>query len=67
MQDGIFRRSAAAAQDDERRERLAYLADLTLELRTLAEREGCETLAGLLALARTEALRQADIERGSSV
>lgn len=44
----------------ERRDRLAYLADLTLELKCLADAEGCPTLAGLLALAHAEALRQSE-------
>jgi hypothetical protein len=43
----------------ERRERLAYLADMLNELQTMASREDCETLAGLLALAHAEAMRKA--------
>lgn len=44
---------------DERRDRLSYIADLINELELLAAREqGCDTLVGLLALARAEAERQ---------
>lgn len=43
----------------ERREKLTYMADMLNELQTIAEKEGCETLAGLLALSQTEALRKA--------
>ena len=35
------------------------MADMLNELQTIAEKEGCETLAGLLALSQTEALRKA--------
>ena len=42
----------------EQRERLASLADMLSELQTMAEREGCETLAGLLGLSHAEARRQ---------
>ena len=42
----------------ERRERLEYLADLLSELQVLAEREGCEKLADLIALSRAEALEE---------
>ena len=45
----------------ERRERLAYLADMLSELQVIAASEGCETLAGLLALSHTEALRKASV------
>ena len=45
----------------ERRERLTYLADLLNELQVLAQREGCETLTGLLALSHAEALRKASL------
>jgi hypothetical protein len=40
------------------RDRLEYVADLLLELQAIATEEGCETLAGLLALSRAEALRK---------
>jgi hypothetical protein len=42
----------------ERLERLSYLADMISELQELAAREGCVTLAGLLALSHAEARRQ---------
>lgn len=48
---------------DERRERLAYLADLTLELKEMADREGCAVLSALLSLSHAEALRQAGATR----
>jgi hypothetical protein len=44
--------------DDDRTERLRYLADMVSELQDLASREGCVTLSGLLALAHLEALSQ---------
>ena len=44
--------------DLERSERLNYLADMLSELQDLASREGCVTLAGLLALSHVEAQRQ---------
>lgn len=37
-------------------DRLAYMADLLLELKDMATADGHATLAGLLALAHTEAL-----------
>jgi hypothetical protein len=48
-----------ALSDTDRAERLVYLADMVSELQDLAAREGCVTLAGLLALAHLEALTQA--------
>lgn len=42
----------------ERVERLSYLADMVSEMQDLAAREGCVTLAGLLALSHAEAQRQ---------
>jgi hypothetical protein len=39
-------------------DRLAYMADLLTELKDMADAEGRETLAGLLSLARAEALRK---------
>lgn len=42
----------------ERVERLSYLADMVGEMQDLAAREGCVTLAGLLALSHAEAQRQ---------
>ncbi|HPG89940.1 MAG TPA: hypothetical protein PLD46_09820 [Hyphomicrobium sp.] len=43
---------------DERAERLMYLADLLKELQDISAREGCVTLASLLALSHTEALNR---------
>lgn len=43
----------------ERAERLKYLADMVSELQEIASREGCVTLAGLLALAHVEAQQRA--------
>ncbi len=43
-----------------RRDRLVYIADMLRELEGLAKRDGCPTLAGLLALSSAEAQRQAD-------
>ncbi len=40
-------------------DRLEYLADLLLELQSIAVTCNCDTLAGLLALSHAEALRQA--------
>jgi len=39
-------------------DRLEYVADLLLELQSIAISSKCETLAGLLNLAHAEALRQ---------
>lgn len=50
-----------SSSSDDRTERLIYLADLVSELQDLAAREGCVTLAGLLALAHVEALTQARV------
>jgi len=44
--------------DLENAERLQYAADLLTELRTIAADLGCDTLAGILGLAHSEALRQ---------
>ncbi len=38
---------------------LTYLADMLSELQDVASRQGCVTLAGLLALSHVEALHQA--------
>jgi len=48
----------ALAPDPERRERLEYLADLLSELKTLAERERCDKLPGLIAKSREEAIAE---------
>lgn len=45
--------------NNERAERLIYLADMLGELQDMAAREGCVTLAGLLALSHVEAQQQA--------
>ncbi len=45
------------------RDRLEYIADLLLELQSIAKGTGCETLAGLLSLSHAEAVRKAG--RGS--
>ncbi len=42
-----------------RQDRLNYMADMLKEMQELASREGCPTLAGLLALSHAEAERQA--------
>ena len=42
------------------RDRLEYIADLLLELRTIASEAKCDTLAGLLSLSHAEALRRAN-------
>jgi hypothetical protein len=42
----------------ERTELLAYLADMLSEMQEIATRQGCDTLAGLLALSHAEAQRQ---------
>lgn len=49
----------AITDAESRAERLTYLADMVAELRTIAAREGCVTLAGLLDLAQVEAQNQA--------
>ena len=38
---------------------IEYMADMVQEMRVLAERTGCPTLAGILELAHSEALREA--------
>jgi hypothetical protein len=42
-----------------RSDQLEYLADLTLELKELADNLGCATLAGVLVVAYREAIIQA--------
>ena len=57
--------TAATSQSAlEKRERLAYLADMLREMQTIAEREGCEILAGLLGLSHAEAQREVTGRRG---
>ena len=36
-------------------DRLNYMADMLLEMRDMADHEGCKTLSGLLELAQAEA------------
>lgn len=57
---------ANTAQDDaeapaklSRADQLEYLADLTLELKEIADNLGCATLAGVLVVAYREAVIQA--------
>jgi hypothetical protein len=42
-----------------RSDQLEYLADLTLELKEIADNLGCATLAGVLVVAYREAIIQA--------
>lgn len=49
----------ASSGTTDRAERLKYLADMVSELQDIASREGCVTLAGLLALAHVEAQQRA--------
>lgn len=59
--------SKRVVEDDEfeavdklsRTDQLEYLADLTLELKELADNLGCATLAGVLVVAYREAIIQA--------
>lgn len=53
-------KNVGSEPNSDRRDRLHYLADMVRELQTIAEREGCTTLAGLLWLSHTEATLQAD-------
>lgn len=41
------------------RDRLFYIADMASEMKDLAEKDNCRTLAGLFALAASEALLKA--------
>lgn len=47
-------------------DQMEYVADLLAELQRLATLAGHETLAGLLGLSRSEALRQAKAEVGKA-
>lgn len=51
--------TAMASPCQERLEVLRYMADIVAELQEIATRQGCVTLAGLLALAHTEAEQRA--------
>ena len=57
--EGSPRGGDGSSPESEKHERLSYLADLVNELREMAAKEGCETLAGLLALSHAEAMRKA--------
>ncbi|NOT73176.1 MAG: nodulation protein NolW [Hyphomicrobium sp.] len=60
MVEGPQRRGAGEPPlNEDRKERLLYLADMLSELQDIAAREGCVTLAGLLALSHVEANQQA--------
>ena len=50
---------SAIVPPDVNRDRLEYMADMLLELRDMAEREGCKTLVGLLDLSHSEARQRA--------
>lgn len=50
---------SAIEPPDVNRDRLEYMADMLLELRDMAEREGCKTLVGLLDLSHSEARQRA--------
>ena len=54
--------TAAHAIDAVRRDHLTYVGDMAAELQQMADRMGCRTLAGLLALAAMEA----ELERSRS-
>jgi len=47
-------------------DQLGYIADLTLQLRLMADRMGLETLSGLLQLAHREAAVQIDLEAANA-
>ena len=51
--------SAPASEPLSRTDQLEYLADLTLELKEIADNLGCATLAGVLVVAHREAMIQA--------
>lgn len=58
--------ASGATEDDfevvdnlSRTDQLEYLADLTLELKEIADNLGCATLAGVLVVAYREAVIQA--------
>ncbi len=54
------------APTEGRIERLLYLADMMSELQQIAAREGCVTIAGLLALASVDAQRQIKKGKGEA-
>lgn len=51
--------TAQARDPASRTDQLEYLADLTLELKEIADKLGCATLAGTLVVAYREAMIQA--------
>ena len=52
-------RQSSNSDDAARADYIEYMADMVQEMRVLAERTGCPTLAGILQLAHSEALREA--------
>jgi hypothetical protein len=54
--DGVSANQHHPNRQDAALDRMAYMADLLLELKDMATSEGNATLAGLLALAHMEAL-----------
>ncbi len=67
MPSSSHHRMASGATEDDfevvdnlsRADQLEYLADLTLELKEIADNLGCATLAGVLVVAYREAVLQA--------
>lgn len=67
MSSSSHHRMASGATEDDfevvdnlsRTDQLEYLADLTLELKEIADNLGCATLAGVLVVAYREAVIQA--------
>lgn len=59
---GVDDESVSIAQTDQ----IVYVADMILELQTMARRANLNTLAGILDLAHTEALLQAQQARSRS-
>ena len=49
----------SAVGEPARADYIEYMADLVHEIRVMAERSDCPTLAGILQLAHSEALREA--------
>jgi hypothetical protein len=56
--DGLFASTLPTSRETMSSSRMAYMADLLLELKDMATAEGHATLAGLLALAHMEALQK---------
>lgn len=55
----VHQLSGVGPDNNTARDRLFYIADMISELKEMAEKDRCGTLAGLLALAENEALRKA--------